>query len=126
MSNTSKRLFLASNGIPDREGYSGLTELCERYQGISVVVLSGQREAVVGALQLMFGGSASVPTKIHAHDDASASRHNQKQPAISLPHVSVSASDLGLTERQLDVLALRMHGKATKLFAVASIWPSQP
>ena len=34
----------------DRDSYSGLTELCERCPAISVVVLSGQREATVASV----------------------------------------------------------------------------
>jgi len=111
MSHISKTVFLASNGIPDRDSCSGLTELCQRFPAIAVVVLSGQREAMVGALQVMFSGSAVVPAESRAHD-ALAPPPDQKQPAISRPQVS--ASDLGLRARQLDVLALMMQGKSNK------------
>jgi DNA-binding NarL/FixJ family response regulator len=99
-------------GVPGRDSSSGLTELCERYPTLSIVILSGQREATLGALQLMFGGSLNVRAEILARDDASAARPNENKPAINRPQLSTS--DLGLTERQLDVLALVMQGKSNK------------
>jgi DNA-binding NarL/FixJ family response regulator len=45
-------------------------------------------------------------------DDASAPQSDEKRPAIIRPRVPIS--DLGLTERQLDVLALMMQGKSNK------------
>jgi len=98
MSNTSKTVFLASNGMPDRDGYSGPTELCKRNPTISIVVLSGQREAMLGALQMAFGGSLYVHAEILARGDASDAQLNEKKPAIN--RSQLSTSDLGLTERQ--------------------------
>jgi DNA-binding NarL/FixJ family response regulator len=112
VSNISKTVFLASVGLPDRDSYSGLTKLCERYPTTSIVVLSGQHEAMLGALQLMFGGSLNVHAEMLARDDASAARPHEKKPLIS--RSQPSTSDLGLTERQLDVLALMMQGKSNK------------
>jgi DNA-binding NarL/FixJ family response regulator len=112
MFNNSNTVFLASDGMPARDGYSQLTELCERHPTISVVVFSGQRELMLGALQVMFGGSVNGLAEIHARHDASAPQLDKKQPAITRPQVS--PSDLGLTERQLDVLALMMRGNSNK------------
>jgi DNA-binding NarL/FixJ family response regulator len=112
MSNISKTVFLASVGLPDRDSYSGLTKLCERYPTISIVVLSGQREAMSDALQLVFGGSLYVHAEILARDDASDAQLNEKKPVIN--RSQLSTSDLGLTQRQLDVLALMKQGKSNK------------
>jgi DNA-binding NarL/FixJ family response regulator len=112
VSNISKTIFLASACVPDRDSYSGLTELRERYPTISIIVVSGQHEAMLGALQLVFGGSPNVDTEFLARDDASAAQPNEKKPAIN--RSQLSTSDLGLTERQLDVLALMMQGKSNK------------
>jgi DNA-binding NarL/FixJ family response regulator len=98
--------------VPDRDNHSGLTELCERYPTISIVVLSGQREEMLGALQMAFGGSLNVHAAIVARDDASAAQPNEKEHAIN--GSQSSTPDLGLTVRQLDVLALMMQGKSNK------------
>ena len=66
MFNNSNTVFLASDGIPARDGYSRLTELCERHPMISVVVFSGQSELLLGALQVMFGGSVNGLVEILA------------------------------------------------------------
>jgi DNA-binding NarL/FixJ family response regulator len=110
MSNISRTVFLASVGVPDRDSYSGLTQLCERYR--TIVVLSGQHEAMLGALRLVFGDSLNVHTEILARDDASATQPNENKSAIN--RSQLSTSDLGLTERQIDVLALMMQGKSNK------------
>jgi DNA-binding NarL/FixJ family response regulator len=55
VSNISKAIFLAQAGTPARNGCSALPELCERYPTISIVVLSGRREAMLGVLQEVFG-----------------------------------------------------------------------
>jgi len=104
---TTQPLALRSVGMLDRNSYPGLTKLCERYPTISIVVLLGQREEMLGALQMAFGGSLKV-TGILPRDDASAAQHNEKKPS------QLSTSDLGLTERQLDVLALMTQGKSNK------------
>jgi DNA-binding NarL/FixJ family response regulator len=111
VSNFSKTVFLASVGA-DGDSYSGLAKLCEQCPTISIVVLSGQRDAMLGALQLMFGGSLSVHAEIHARDDALAAPPNEKKRLIN--RSQLSTSDLVLTGRQLDVLALMMQGKSNK------------
>jgi DNA-binding NarL/FixJ family response regulator len=54
----------------------------------------------------------SADAEILARDDASAARPNERKPAIN--RSQLSPSDLGLTERQLDVLALMMQGRSNK------------
>jgi DNA-binding NarL/FixJ family response regulator len=110
--NIWKMVFLTSGGLPDRDSYSGLAKLCGRYPTTSIVVLSGQHEAMLGALQLMFGGSPNVHAEIIAGDDVPDAKPNEKKPLIM--QSQPSSSDLGLTERQLDVLALMMQGKSNK------------
>jgi DNA-binding NarL/FixJ family response regulator len=128
-------LILLDLNLPDRDGFSVLTELGERYPAMSVVVLSaqqdrgsvvraldlgavgfipkaGQREVMVSALQLVFAGGIYIPPEILARDQPSARQPDEKQPAANWP--SVSPADLGLTERQLDVLSLMMQGKGNK------------
>jgi DNA-binding NarL/FixJ family response regulator len=128
-------LILLDLNLPDRDGFSVLTELGERYPAISVVVLSaqndrasvaraldlgalgfipksGQREVMLGALQLVFAGGIYIPPEILARDGPSARQGDEKPPIASRP--TVSPADLGLTERQVDVLSLMMQGKSNK------------
>ena len=129
------RLILLDLNLPDRDGFSVLAELRERYPAISVVVLSaqqdrdsvaksldlgavgfipksGRREVMLSALQLVFAGGVYIPPQILAGDEPLAPQSGEKRPAASRPHVS--PSELGLTARQLEVLALMMQGKSNK------------
>lgn len=128
-------LILLDLNLPDRDGFSILTELGERYPALSVVVLSGQhdrnsvvraldlgalgfipksgqREVMVSALKLVFAGGIYIPPEILARDEPSAQQRDERQPARNRP--SVSPADLGLTDRQVDVLSLMMQGKSNK------------
>jgi DNA-binding NarL/FixJ family response regulator len=111
VSNISKNSLLAL-GVLDGDSYSGLTELCDRHPTISIVVISGQRDAMSGVLQLVFGGNLNAHAETLARDDPSAPQPNERELAIN--RSQPSASDLGLTERQLEVLALMMQGKSNK------------
>ena len=127
------KLILLDLNLPDRDGFSVLTELGERYPTISVVVLSaqqdrgsvvraldlgalgfipksGQREVMLSALQLVSAGGIYIPPEILARDEPSP--RDDKPPAANQP--TVSPADLGLTERQVDVLSLIMQGKSNK------------
>jgi len=59
-------LVLLDLNLPDRDGFSVLTELGERYPTISVVVLSAQqdRDSVVRALDL--GALGFIPNPVSA------------------------------------------------------------
>jgi DNA-binding NarL/FixJ family response regulator len=128
-------LILLDLNLPDRDGFSVLTELGERYPAISVVVLSaqqdrgsvvraldlgalgfipksGQREVMLSALQLVFAGGIYIPPEILARDEPSPPQRDDKTTAANRP--TVSPADLGLTERQVDVLSLMMQGKSNK------------
>jgi len=113
--------------LPDRDGFSMLAELRERYPAIFVVVLSAaqdranvakaldlgalgfipksaQREIMVRALQLVLAGGIYIPPQMLQEKDAGA----RPGPAPASP------ADIELTERQVDVLALMMQGKSNK------------
>jgi len=128
-------LILLDLNLPDRDGFSMLTELCERYPAISVVELSAQqdrpsvvkaldlgafgfipksdqREAMLSALQLVFAGGIYIPPGILARDETSPRQRDDKPPVANRPNVS--PADLGLTERQVDALSLMMQGKSNK------------
>jgi DNA-binding NarL/FixJ family response regulator len=118
-------LMLLDLSLPDRDGLALLKELRARHPGIPVVVLSGfaeranvvqaldhgavgfipksaGREVMISALSLVFSGGVYIPPEILGSAAATTARP-QASPA-----------DLGLTERQGDVLALMMQGKSNK------------
>ena len=118
-------LILLDLSLPDRDGLGLLAELRALHPGISVVVLSGfadranvvraldlgalgfipksaGREVMTSALNLVFSGGVYIPPEIL----------NAGTPALATPQAS--PTDLGLTERQVDVLALMMQGKSNK------------
>src|SRR5262249_30911337 len=128
-------MILVDLNLPDRDGFSMLAEFGERYPAVSVVVLSaeqdrdsvvraldlgalgfipksGQREVMVSALQLVFAGGIYIPPEILARDEPSPKHRDDKPPVANPP--TVSPADLGLTERQVDVLSLMMQGKSNK------------
>jgi DNA-binding NarL/FixJ family response regulator len=128
-------LILLDLNLPDRDGFSALSEVRERFPAISVVVLSGQhdrssvvkaldlgalgfipksgqREVMLSALQLVFAGGVYIPPEILIHDSLESPPPGAKPPTAG--RLPASPSELGLTERQLDVLALMMQGKSNK------------
>src|SRR4029453_10632285 len=128
-------LILLDLSLPDRDGFSVLSELCERRPAISVVVLaarqdrdsvvkeldlgalgfipkSGQREVMLSALQLVFAGGIYIPPEILAREDPSLPK--PKLTRVAADTAPVTPTDVGLTGRQLDVLALMMQGKSNK------------
>jgi DNA-binding NarL/FixJ family response regulator len=125
-------LVLLDLNLPDRDGFSMLAELRERNPAVSVVVLSGvqdranvmkaldlgamgyipksaRNEVMLSALQLVFAGGIYIPPEILAREHLS-----HTAGASGGGRTIVSPADLGLTDRQLDVLALMMQGKNNK------------
>lgn len=127
-------LVLLDLNLPDRDGFSVLAELRERQPAIAVVVLSGQQDRIsvmkaldlgavgfipktgqrtvlTSALQLVFAGGIYIPQEILPREETvpvlgTATRFGV--PSQAAP------SDLRLTDRQLEVLALVMQGKSNK------------
>jgi DNA-binding NarL/FixJ family response regulator len=122
-------LILFDLGLPDGDGFDALGELCDNYPAIAIVVLSASKDrdsvtralergargfipksatraVMIRALQLVFDGGIYVPPEILQY---------QKQAHPRTPaSAAMSPADLGLTERQIDVLALMMQGKSNK------------
>jgi DNA-binding NarL/FixJ family response regulator len=120
-------LVLLDLNLPDRNGFAVLADLRQRYATISIVVLStindrdsvlralnlgalgfipksSPREVMVNALRLVFSGGIYVPPEALAPVETKEMK--QARPA--------SPADVGLTERQIEVLALLMRGKSNK------------
>jgi DNA-binding NarL/FixJ family response regulator len=128
-------LILLDLNLPDRDGFSVLSELREQHPAISVVVLSaqqdrasvakaldlgamgfipksGQRAVMLSALRLVFAGGIYIPPEIRAREAPLPPSPTLSRLGADTAHVT--PSDLGLTGRQLDVLALMMQGKSNK------------
>jgi DNA-binding NarL/FixJ family response regulator len=126
--NPDVELVLLDLGLPDRDGFEVLSEITERHPTVSIVVhsahqdretvmkaldrgalgfipKSARREVLIGAFNLIFSGGVYIPPEILARP--------RPAPAVS-PTTPGSAVDLGLTERQMQVLALMMQGKSNK------------
>jgi len=127
-------LVLLDLNLPDRDGFSVLAELRERFPAMAVVMLSAvqerakvlkaldlgavgyipksaRREVMMSALKLVFAGGVYIPPEVLARDEishAAAATPNGDRPIVS-------PSDIGLSERQLEVLALLMQGKNNKI-----------
>jgi DNA-binding NarL/FixJ family response regulator len=129
--NADLELVLLDLHLPDGSGFDLLAELRERRPEVSVVMLSASndrddiaralklgalgfipksahRDVMLSAFKLIFSGGIYVPPEILAPRDA-PSIANQ---TAALPRGI--AADLGLTDRQLDVLNLMMQGKSNK------------
>jgi DNA-binding NarL/FixJ family response regulator len=144
-------LVLLDLNLPDRDGFSVLTELRERYPSISVVIMSALqdrdnvvkaldlgavgfipksagRKVILGALQLVFSGGIYIPPQAlsrPAPTTAPTPARSVVSDATPAAAPTTSPADLGVTERQLDVLALMMQGKATRRSAARSILPNR-
>jgi DNA-binding NarL/FixJ family response regulator len=134
-------LILLDLTLPDRDGFAVLTALRERYPAISVVVMSAlqdrdtvvkaldlgalgfipksaQRKVMISALQLVLSGGVYIPPQ--ALSQAASPPLPRSPPPPSPPagssagRAALSPGDLGLTGRQVDVLALMMQGKSNK------------
>lgn len=127
-------LILLDLNLPDRNGFALLSEVRERYPAVSIVVLSAfndrdnvvkaldlgalgfipksaSREVMVSALQLVLSGGIYIPPEILA---PSTPAPVDPQTSLKPSGATHSPAALGLTERQVDVLALMMQGKSNK------------
>lgn len=126
------RLILLDLNLPDRDGFAFLTELRRGHAPISLVVLSGfherknvmralelgaigfipkssPREVMVNALRLVLSGGIYIPPEALPPMET-----ERATPSPSRPRSPAAA---GLTERQMEVVALMMQGKSNKTIA---------
>jgi DNA-binding NarL/FixJ family response regulator len=125
-------LILLDLNLPDRSGFDLLADLRGSHPAVSVVVLSAlsdrdsvaraldlgatgfipksaSREVMLSALRLVFSGGVYVPPEILGPREPSAKRG--RAGAGARPG---SPRELGLTDRQVEILALMMQGKSNK------------
>jgi DNA-binding NarL/FixJ family response regulator len=127
-------LVLLDLNLPDRDGLAMLADLRRDHPAIAVIMLSAfsdrenvlksldtgaqgfiaktsTRDVMVGAIKLVLAGGIYIPPEVLAR--------SPEPSAAPISIVSEQArptpADLGLTGRQLDVLALIMQGKSNKL-----------
>lgn len=131
-------LMLLDLKLPDRDGFDIMTELREHHPALSIVMLSafndrdnvikaldggalgfipktGSRDVLLGALRLILAGGIYIPPDILNRTPSATVAPSRPAAAARRP----SPTDLGLTERQVDVLALMMQGKSNKLICRA-------
>jgi DNA-binding NarL/FixJ family response regulator len=133
-------LVMLDLNLPDRDGLSVLAELREHHPAVAVVVMSAiqeratvmqaldlgavgyipksaRREVMMSALQLIFAGGIYIPPEVLAHGESSAAAASPQPNERLRPNerLIVSPSEVGLSERQLDVLAHLMQGKNNKV-----------
>jgi DNA-binding NarL/FixJ family response regulator len=122
-------LILLDLNLPDGDGFQLLANLRERYPAVSIIVLSAsndrddvmraldlgavgfipkstQRTVMLSALQLVLSGGIYIPPEILARGEPLRPPRTEG--------ARVSPADLGLTQRQVEVLALMMQGKSNK------------
>lgn len=126
-------LILLDLGLPGKSGMDALDTLREQHPAVPVVVLSASddRDNVIGALdrgamgfipksssnevmlnalRLVLSGGVYLPPKVFIPDRAATPSAMPTDTAGT-----TSMPELGLTERQLQVLALIVQGKPNKL-----------
>ncbi|MET4180688.1 DNA-binding NarL/FixJ family response regulator [Bradyrhizobium sp. JR7.2] len=125
-------LILLDINLPDRDGFSVLRELRDRYPTIAIIILTSssdqdsvkrafklgalgfipkttEREVMLNAIELVFSGGIYIPSEIL--EETAPPRPTNK------PTTRDSLKGLGLTDRQIEVLALLMKGKSNKVIA---------
>jgi DNA-binding NarL/FixJ family response regulator len=130
-------LVLLDLSLPDSNGFEVLHRLRAEHPGIPVVVLSATDDAatvlralddgamgfipktssndvLLGALRLVLGGGVYLPAEVLRHSNATHP-HAQSLASPAAPVREATCRDLGLTDRQAQVLSLLVQGKPNKL-----------
>jgi DNA-binding NarL/FixJ family response regulator len=131
-------LVLLDLNLPDADGLELLADWADEYPSTAVVVLSGNhdpataraalaggasgfipksdsREVLSRALALVLAGGVYVPAFALQHLGATLSQPSVNKPVAGVP----TPESLGLTARQLEVLALMVQGRSNKLIGRA-------
>ena len=80
---------------------------------VGFIPKTGHRDVMMSALQLVFSGGIYIPPEILARDQAPPAPVSPTATRLGLQS-QAAPTDLGLTDRQVDVLALMMQGKSNK------------
>jgi len=133
-SNDNISLILLDLALPGADGFETLHWLREEFPGIPVVVLSASEQpetvirsidsgamgfipktstsqVLIQALRLVLSGGIYLPPEVLRRHDGDSLRSADQTAAVPLH----GSPELGLTERQLQVLALLVQGKPNKL-----------
>ena len=128
-------VVLLDLNLPDGDGFNLLAQVRGHSPQVSIVVLSasndrdnvlraldlgavgfipksGQRAVMLAALKLVLSGGVYIPPEVLAREQSSRPQFSPKQHGAD--RMRVSPTGLGLTERQIEVLALMMQGKSNK------------
>jgi DNA-binding NarL/FixJ family response regulator len=134
-------LVLLDLHLPDQDGLQVLTAVAQDHPAVAVVMMSGDkdqatmrnaldlgaqgyipktesREVLTSALALVLAGGVYVPPAALRGAPAQAAPANAPHATASAASAA-SAASLGLTDRQIEVLALLMQGKNNKLICRA-------
>ena len=134
-------LVLLDLHLPDQDGLQVLATVAQRHPAVAVVMLSGERdqatmrkaldlgaqgyipkaetrEVLTSALALVLAGGVYVPPAALRGAPLAVPQAALAAAAPAAP-AAPGANTMGLTERQLDVLALLMQGKNNKLICRA-------
>ena len=126
--NPDFELVLLDLNMPGGDGLDTLAQLRERHPAAPIVVVSalqdrdtvlkaldlgalgfipksGRRDVMLGALRLVVSGGIYIPPEVLERTCGADASQSRAKP---------TPADAGLTERQLDVLALLMEGKSNK------------
>jgi DNA-binding NarL/FixJ family response regulator len=127
-------LVLLDLALPGRDGFEVLAEIREHHPTIPVVVLSGyhdqanvvralnlgalgfipknaQRRVLLSAISLVLSGGTYIPPEILGRQEKPA---EPGTGPLAARKSATSPRDLGLTNRQVEVLTLMMQGKSNK------------
>jgi DNA-binding NarL/FixJ family response regulator len=131
-------LVLLDLGLPGRHGLVALEELRESHPALPIVVLSSTRdrasvmqaldkgamgyipklssnEVLISALRLVLSGGIYIPPEILARWESPSNAERQAGATERDRPVRKTPADLGLSERQAQVLRLLLEGKSNKL-----------
>jgi len=130
--NTDLDLVVIDLNLPDRDGFSLLAELRQHHPLLPIVVLSalddrdsvikaldlgalgfipknGRREIMSNALQIVLAGGMYIPPEALAPKAPAP-----LPPARATRQPATFPDDLHLSDRQVEILSLMMHGKSNK------------
>ena len=127
-------LILLDINLPDRDGFSVLRELRDSYPTIAIIILSSSNDqdtvkrafrlgalgfipkttesgVTLNAIELVLSGGIYIPSEILDCKETTSPRVTNRQSPCEV------LDGLGLTGRQIEVLALLMEGKNNKTIA---------